>query len=544
VDLFDPGFEDRTLGTILRAQAQRHGARPWLLSGDDRWTFAQADAEVDRYAAGLGARGVRSGTAVALMLENSARFVFLALALGRLGAIFIPINLAHKRDSLRHMLTQSATEFVVVERGLLPRLGEVADALPGIHTVIIAELSTARVPEALGDRALHDLDSLAATPLTGASATSLASTLDPWSMMFTSGTTGPSKGAVMTHQYWYLVPAALAGPARAVRADDVFYVSSPLFHAAAWLVQLLPALYLGLPVAIDEGFSVTQFWERTRHYGATQLLTMGATHLWLLKQPPHPDDSDNPARVWAPVPLPAELWAPVKQRFGIDHLWSTYGGTEFMSVTNTDVRRPVKPGSSGWARDSVQLAVLDELGRQLPTGEVGELCVRPTVPHAIFQGYAQMPEETLARFRDLWYHTGDLVRIDDEGELFFIDRKDDYLRVRGENVSSFEVETAFAEHPAILEAAAYRRPSEESAQVAEDEIHVCIVLQPDATADAEAFLRFAADRLPRFAVPRYLEFVADLPRTATGRVQKHLLRARPAQPQVWDRTAAGVVLER
>jgi carnitine-CoA ligase len=145
---------------------------------------------------------------------------------------------------------------------------------------------------------------------------------------------------------------------------------------------------------------------------------------------------------------------------------------------------------------------------------------------------------------DLWYHTGDLVRVDADGDLYFVDRKDDYLRVGGENVSSFEVESALAEHAAVREAAAYSRASEESARVAEDEIHVCVVLQPDAVAEPEELARFAAGRLPRFAVPRYVEILDDLPRTATGRVQKHVLRARPPDPGVWDRRASGLVLER
>ena len=542
---FDPGFADRTLGTILRAQARRHGARPLLLLDDDRWTFAEADAAVDRHAAGLAAAGAGRGTPVAMLLENSATFVFAALALGRLGAVFVPVNLALRRGSLRHVLAQSRSEVAIVEQALLERLGEVAAELPDLRTVIVAGgAGPDRVPAALRDRQVLDLDAVGRTaPDPGAPAPAV-STLDPWSIMFTSGTTGPSKGAIMTHQYWHLVPSGICGAERDVRDDDVFYVSSPLFHAGAWLVQVLPALLLGLPVAIDAGFSVSRFWERTRHYGATQLLTMGATHLWLLKQPPSPRDRETPARVWAPVPLPHELWEPVKERFGIEHLWSTYGGTEFMNAANTDVRLPTKPGSSGRARASVELAVLDDVGRPLPAGEVGELCVRPRVPHALFQGYVGMPEETLARFRDLWYHTGDLVRIDADGELFFVDRKDDYLRVGGENVSSFEVESAIAEHDAVREAAAFSRASAESAQVAEDEIHVCVVLQPGALAEPEALVRFAAERLPRFAVPRYLEIVEDLPRTATGRVQKHLLRARGSGTGAWDRKASGLVLDR
>ncbi len=370
------------------------------------------------------------------------------------------------------------------------------------------------------------------------------STFEPWSVMFTSGTTGLAKGAVMTHQYWYTVPAELSGAARDVREDDVFYVSSPMFHAAAWLVQIFPSLISGLPVAIDARFSTSGFWDRVRRFGATQLLTMGASHLWLWNQPPADDDADNPARVWAPIPLPFELRAPFQKRFGIEHLWSTYGGTEFMSVTNTDVRRPWAAGGSGRARPSVELAVVDDFDRRLAPDEIGELCVRPLAPHAIFQGYLGMPETTLERFRNLWYHTGDLVRIDETGELFFVDRKDDYLRVRGENVASYEVEVAIERHQAVTEAAAYGVRAGDAALVLEDEVMVAVVLQDGAQVDPADLLAFVAEQLPHFAIPRYLEFVSDLPRTATGRIQKHVLRARGTTPETFDRVAAGVTLKR
>lgn len=516
----DPGFADRTVGDLLRAQALRAGERTWLLFDERSWSFAEVDRLVDRYASGLRERGADRGSVVATMLENSPRFLFLALALGRLGAIFVPVNLAYRGQSLRHVLEQSSATLLVAEAGLLARVAEVADGLTGLGDILVED-------------DLRELEQAAPARDIPASA---AATLDPWSVMFTSGTTGASKGALMTHQYWYLVPAGLSGPERAVRADDVFLVSSPMFHAAAWLVQIFPSLILGLPVAIERGFSTSRFWERVAHHGATQLLTLAATHLWLYKQEPTPAERDNPARVWAPVPLPQELWEPFRARFGIDHLWSTYGGTEFMAVTASDVREPTKPGSAGRARASVELAVLDDSGRRLPAGSVGELCVRPTVPHAIFQGYIGMPEQTLSRFTDLWFHTGDLVRIDEEGELFFVDRKDDYLRVRGENCSSFEIETGIGAHPAVAEVAAHSvREDGEAALVGEDEIKVCVILKLGMEAGPAELVSFASERLPHFAVPRYVELVEDLPRTPTGRVRKHLLRARGLTEGTWDR---------
>jgi carnitine-CoA ligase len=537
--VFDPGFERRTVGGLLRAQGARLGGRTWAIFEDSSLSFEQADQHVDVYATSLMTIGVKPGDRVGVMLDNSIEFLLLALALGRIGAVFVPLNLALKGESLTHPLRQSGISTLAIEPSLVERVAENRDRLPALHTLLVREPFAAPVGALrvvpLGALAVaNDIGPLPAEP----------STFEPWSVMFTSGTTGLAKGAVMTHQYWYSVPAELSGATRDVREDDVFYVSSPMFHAAAWLVQIFPSLMSGLPVAIDARFSTSGFWDRVRRFGATQLLTMGASHLWLWNQPPADDDADNPARVWAPIPLPFELRAPFQERFGIEHLWSTYGGTEFMSVTLTDVRRPWAAGGAGRARPSVELAVVDDFDRRLPPDEIGELCVRPLAPHAIFGGYLGLPEETLERFRNLWYHTGDLVRIDETGELFFVDRKDDYLRVRGENVASYEVEVAIERHEAVVEVAAYGVRAGDAALVLEDEVMVAVVLRDGAQVDPGDLLAFVAEQLPHFAVPRYLQFVSDLPRTATGRIQKHVLRARGTTPDTFDRVTAGVTLKR
>src|SRR5262245_56401776 len=522
---FDPGFEGRTIGALLREQARRHPDRTWVLFEDESFTFAEVDALVDRYVASLQAVGVEPGAKVALLLANSPRFLLLALALGRLGAVYVPVNLANVGESLRHVLAQADVTLVALDAEHLSRLAEVVAGVPTLTAIAVDGVDAIRAHPRLADCTVHDLRAFA-QGTTAPGPASIASTFDPWCIMFTSGTTGPSKGAVMTHQYWCTVPAELSGPSRDVRDGDVFHVSSPMFHAAAWLVQIIPSLLTALPVAIDTGFSVSEFWTRVKRHGATQLLTMGATHIWLWKQPERPGDADNPARVWAPVPLPHALHDAFKRRFGIEHLWSTYGGTESMLVTLTDVRRNTPPGSSGRVRPSLEAAVLDDFGRRQPPNAVGELCVRPRRPHAIFQGYYGMPGQTLDRFGDLWYHSGDLVRIDEDGDLYFVDRKDDFLRVHGENVSSFEVESAFCEHEEVAEAAAHSIRTEEAALVAEDEIKVCVILHAGATAGPSELTDFVRGHLPRFAVPRYIEIVDDLPRTATGRVQKHVLRER------------------
>jgi carnitine-CoA ligase len=534
VRILDMPFEARTVANALREQAARSGTAPWLIFDDESLSFAEVDQLVDVYAAALVRLGLGLGDRIGLLAGNSKEFVLVAIASARLGVTIVPINTANRGESLRYVIATAGLQTIFCDDEHCERLRELQERgqLRDVQRIVL--LDTGECPS------FGNIDGI---PLTAALAGGAplpelpqVDTRGAWTVLFTSGTTGRSKGAVMTHQYWYIAPRSLCA-GREVCSDDVFYVSSPLFHAAAWLVQILPSLLLGLPVAIDKGFSRTDFWNRVRKFGATQLLTMGATHMWLWNEPPSSRDADNPARVWAPVPLPPELEGPFRARFGVKHLWQTYGGTEFMSVTFTDVGRPAKPGSSGWPREGVQLMVADEFDRPLPADVVGELCVRPTVPHAIFEGYLNDSETTLHRMRNLWYHTGDLVRIDGDGELFFVDRKDDYLRVRGENVSSFEVEAVFMAHPSVLEAAAHTVQDETTKAVAEDEIKVCVVLNEGHRVTPEQLIAHAARELPRFAVPRYIEVLIDLPRTATGRVQKHVLRDRGITSTTWIREA-------
>jgi crotonobetaine/carnitine-CoA ligase len=521
----DLEFDDRTIGKLLRHQAVHVPKDLWLMFGEERFTFAEADAAVDRYAAGMQRLGISQGTVVGVMLDNGPDFAFVALGLARLGAVMVPINLELKGRSLRHVLTQSEMTVLMTTPTHWKSVELVANEAVMLQMVVVdghipkADVDVVELSVVRAGRHLEEVE---------------VETTDLWCVMYTSGTTGPSKGAAMTHQYWYVAPQTVTVD-RAILPDDVFYVCSPMFHAGSWLVQIFPSLLLGLPVGIDEGFSTSTFWDRIRMYGATQILTMAASHVWLWNEPHRDDDADNPARVWAPVPLPPELYEPFKKRFGIDHLWFTYGGTEFMSVTKTIVGEPLKPGSSGRARHGVELLVVDNHDLPVPPGTVGELLVRPTIPQSIFNGYYRNPEATLAAFGNLWYHSGDLVVIDADGELFFVDRKADYLRVRGENVSSFEVESALGDHPGVDEVAAFSLATAEAASVKEDEIKVAIVRTSGSDLTAAALIEFAVDQLPKFAVPRFVEFVDDLPRTATGRVQKHLLRSAGLTETTWDR---------
>jgi crotonobetaine/carnitine-CoA ligase len=515
--------EELTMAGLLKEQAARVGDAPFLLFGDEQISFAAADRLVDAYARGVGELGVAQGSHVAIMMDNGPEFLWLALALNRLGAASVPVNTAYKSGYLRHVLTQAGVEVLVVDAQLVDRVHAVQDQLPALRHIVDDAAGLVADPDG-GD---GDVDHRGAPG-------------DLTMILYTSGTTGASKGAMISNKFWYDATVS-TNERRDIRDDDVFYVASPMFHAAAWVVCINSALTTGLPVAIDRRFSVSEFWNRLRHYRATQIFTMSAMHMWLLGAPPAEDDRDNPARIWGPVPLAPELHEPFKERFGIEDLWFTYGQTEALMLTSTEVGRPYKPGSAGWARPGVRLAVVDDDDRVLPPGSTGELVVRPLSPHTIMDGYWDNAEASLRAFRNLWYHTGDVARIDEDGEVFFVDRRADYLRVRGENVSSFEVESTIAEHPAVAEVAAFAVSAGESA---EDDIMIAVIPADGAAPTAEEICAHCNEHLPYFAVPRYIDIVTELPRTPTNRVQKYQLRQRGISDTTWDRVAAGFVVTR
>jgi carnitine-CoA ligase len=525
-------IEDRVLGRLLPAQAEHNGDSNWLMVGDDRYTFAAGHAEVEALAAGLAGLGIGRGDIVALMLENSAEYVFLVLALVRLGAVHVPVNTAFKGEYLRRLLEHASPRLVIVDESLGERLSPVLPGLPVEHVVVLGAVDAVD----LAGKALSVEELRNGGGFVPAQDIAYSDTV---AILYTSGTTGRAKGAMQSHHYWYTATEAMAA-GRDIRDGDIFHLCTPMFHAGAWLLNLYPSLLHGLPVGVESWFSVNDYWDSVRRYGATQLFTLGAMHMWLWNLPATAGDADQPGRVWTAVPLPGELWQPFKDRFGLDGVFSAYGQTEIMPAATADIRREAKPGSAGWAQPNLELRVVDEHDVEVTAGETGELVVRPRTPESMFSGYFKMPDETLAAFRNLWYHTGDLVRIDEDGELFFVDRKADYLRRRGENISSLEVEEIIRRHPAVADVAVCGVPAAD----AEDEVKACVVARPDGQIDPVELAGYCADNLPYFAVPRYLEVLEELPRTPTGRVQKFVLRDRGVTDATWDRVAAGFEVRR
>jgi crotonobetaine/carnitine-CoA ligase len=339
------------------------------------------------------------------------------------------------------------------------------------------------------------------------------------------------------------IRGALSGAENSgIREGDALYGCLPMYNSAAWVAHIYRALVAGIPVGLDPAFSVHTFWDRVRHYGATQIFTLGTMHIYLWQAPERADDARNPVRHAGCVPMPDPLIDPFKKRFGIDTLDQGYGQSEVLGMLHRYDTLPRKPGSLGQPLPGLEVTLLDDGDRPVAAGEVGEFCCRPTEPNTLFSGYWKDPEATVAAWRNLWYHTGDLGRRDENDELFFVDRKKDFIRYKGRNISSFQVEAAFMAHPAVAQCAAHAVTSAELE--AEAEMKLCLVLKAGQTATPEELCRFVNDTAPYFFVPRYVELMSALPSTPTGRVQKYKLRERGVTPETWDARAAGFVVKR
>jgi crotonobetaine/carnitine-CoA ligase len=513
-----------TIDALLESRARSHPDTVFLRFAAGDLTFAAAHGRTERLAAGLAALGVTKGDVVPVLLSNTPEFVLTWLALCRLGAVACMVNTAFRGPALAHALGLTDAHTVVVHDAYVSQLEEVAHALPHLERVVVLGESVRRSVHGATMLDWHHVDAPVATlpPHAGHSAT------DPAMILFTSGTTGPSKGCVLSHRYT-LRQAALMAHHLGFRDDDVFYCPFPLFHIDATVLTVGPALVLGATAAIGERFSVSGFWPEVRQFGATVFDFMGATLTMLHKQPEQPDDDENLVRLGWGVPVP-EFADEFERRFGLQ-LVELYGSTDAGLPMYHPIDVPRRQGSCGTVIDAYDVLLVDADGFEVPVGEPGELLVRPNEPSLIADGYFGMPDATSSARRNLWFHTGDLLRRDADGFHYFVGRRTDSIRRRGENISAFEVEEVVKLHPAVLDAAAYGVPSE----LTEDDVMVAVVVRPGATFEPGDLAAFCANRIARHMVPRYVDVVHELPRTPTEKVRKDALRERGLTPTTWDR---------
>ncbi|XVQ09950.1 AMP-binding protein [Spirillospora sp. CA-255316] len=523
-------LESFVLGDVLRSQARAHRADPFLKFRDGEITYGEVDSAADRMAHGLAALGVARGHHVGVMLPNCADFVPLIFALARLGAVAVPINIAYKGELLRHVLASSGSRWLIADAPYAERIPEVAARLPDLGLVIVRDGTAAGVPlQALGKPAV-DMSVLSASANgTGEVAAGVAFS-DLQAIMYTSGTTGPSKGAMVPHAL--ALACAYDSLDFLDRWGKTIYCPLPLFHAAALWDGMLSALLGGGSIAIVERFSASRFWDDVRRFDAQVTMSVFSMIPILLGRPPSPDDRDHPMETF--YMGKSSLDEALRERFGVRSV-ETYTSTEAGIATGSPYGE-WRTGSCGQAHDErFQVAVVDEHDREVGPGEPGELVLRPKQPFVLTTGYYGDWEATTRCFRNMWFHTGDRVWRDDDGYYYFLDRMKDAIRRRGENISAFDLECEINLHPAVLECAAIGVPSE----LEDEDIKVSVVVRPGTDPlDPAELVAFCEERLPRSMVPRYVEFVDALPRTPTDKVAKYRLRAEGDHgltPGTWDR---------
>ena len=358
---------------------------------------------------------------------------------------------------------------------------------------------------------------------------------DTATIMYTSGTTGPAKGVLMPHAHVYLLGLG-AVENLGVTPRDVYYVTLPLFHANAMFMQLYACLIAGAHAVIAPRFRASQWLSDIRRFGCTLTNTIGVMSDFVLQQAAREDDADTALRLVLAVPTPPAIADVFRARFGVAMV-EGYGMTECNMPLYMPRGDAPRAGTCGkpYARFFEVRVVDPDTDEPLPPGVTGEIVVRPREPFAFMAGYVGMPEKTLEAWRSFWFHTGDAGRTDEDGYFYFVDRIKDCIRRRGENVSSWEIEAVLVGHPRIAEAAAVAVPS--TLPGGEDEVKACLVARAGEIPDLAEVRAYCEERMPRFAVPRYLELLPALPRTPTEKVQKAKLRAAGVTPATWDAEA-------
>ena len=538
--LLDMPVKERTLGGMLAKRAELSGDRTCLVFEDESFTYGQADAISNRLANGLLANGVRPGEHVALMLDNKPDMLWINFAIARIGGVIVPVNTAAKEDILAYYINQSDACVVIVDAAHFERLSAVLGRCPNVRMICVHEEGGFNLA---ANQANSTLPLVAWRQLAAGSsdAPPVEVRFDQLAyILYTSGTTGPSKGSMVPHA------TAIGIVMKYVRAfgytdADTLFTCLPLFHSNALNCSALPAILSGATLALSRRFSASRFWDDVKKHGATQFTLLSAMINIIWNRPPGPGDRDHKARMCQILPTPP-FFNEFQDRFGVK-ITSVYSLTDFGmgSILGPD-HPPEKWRSAGCVQPDVSVAILDEDDMPLPVGKVGEICLRNDQPWICRQGYYKMPEAFMKACRNLWFHTGDRGYLDQDGYLYWVDRLKDSIRRRGENISAWEVEQIIERHPAVAEVAAFAVRSD----LSEDEVMVTVVTKEGARLTFEELVRHCDANMMYFMVPRFVEFVEAMPKTMSQKIEKYKLRqaAEARLGEIWDRERAGIKLTR
>lgn len=505
------------LPDILREAAAKTPDAEWLTDSNGQcMTFGEAERDARKAAAFFSGLGVRRDDRVGLLMFNGCDFVRAWLGLGKLAATAVLFNTELRGSFLRHQITDSGITCLIIDSELWPVLCDIATEIPELKAVVVAGLLPPSAPAGWRTIAWHNFQAAPEWDGPGPGFADIAC------IMYTSGTTGPSKGVLMPHAHCALYGI---GSARclALAADDKFYISLPLFHANGLLIQLGATLLIGIPAFVRSRFSASRWLSDIRENECTVTNLLGSTAAFVVAQPCSDLDRKHRLRAVMTAPNLPQHEAEMRRRFGVGDVVSGFGMTECNIPIWGRIGRSV-PGAAGWVHeDHFEVCIANPADdRALLNGEMGEILIRPKIPFGFMTGYYNAPGKTVEAWRNLWFHTGDAGTIGADGLVTYVDRLKDCIRRRGQNISALEIEAVVERFPGIAEAAAVAVPSDLPG--GEDEVLLALVPVPGGTVDCQAVMRSASEQLPRFALPRYVRIMEELPKTATGKVQRAVLR--------------------
>lgn len=543
----------------LEKWAKEIGDRPFFYYGEDeiKLTFREFNELANSIGHQLGEIGIGKGDRVSLFLKNPYTTALSMFGIWKIGAIYCPINFNYKGRLLSYQIRDTNPKLLITETEFIPLINEIKDEIPNLKVVVYTpkkgnhDYNPSHIHFSLDKKfSEYSFGELLTGERTNPGIE--LKYMDTANIIYTSGTTGPAKGVVQPYRW---MNNYIFNWRRLFNQEDVIYSDLPLYHVGAAFFNIARAGWVGCQVAVWDRFSSTDFWPRINKSGATTAILLDVMTPWLMNVKETPEDYKNPLNKAYMQPLP-QYHHQVAERFGFDFVISGFGQTEAghgaiciikeldqgtpadlykgysheeiveiarkYDITLVDGRSELKKGFMGKASSLFEANIFNPNDNECKNGEVGELVYRPKFPYLILNEYFAKPEATLKAFRNLWFHTGDACYKDDDGNYYFVDRMGGVIRVRGELVSSYQVEDIINRHPKVQVCAAFPIPAEVG-----DEDDIVVFIVPKVSNLVEEEIRiWTKKEMPKFMQPKYIRFIDDLPRTPTSKVEKYRLREK------------------
>lgn len=523
------------LPKVLKDQARKYGKKPFLQFGYKKpISFYQTNQFANKVANGLIDMGIAKGEKVAVYMPNSDDYVLTWFGILKRGAVMVPINTQYKMDFLQYIIDSSDAKLLFIAEEYLERLVPIAKQIPKVEHIIVW---TRDGGEKFSKHGLKFPNMISFSAFMNSQSSKDPGVdvtfMDYARLMYTSGTTGRSKGVMRPSAADYSSARNYA-EIMDIGPDDICFTCLPLFHSNAMVMTVYPALIMGAKTVVEEKYSSSNFWKWMVDHKITKFNLVGTISYFMWNTPPVPEEKQHKVKLVLGSPAPHDIIEDFMDRFNIKFM-EGYGLTEIGQCTWMRPGEPFRVTSCGKEAPGYEIKIADpQSDEELPRGQVGEIIVRPRIPNIMLHYYHKMPEKTVEDFRNFWFHTGDAGWMDKDGYIYFVDRVKDYIRRRGENISSFEVEKIVNTHPLVEESAAIGIKAD-TGSYAEDELMILVITKQGEKIEPAELLEYLEPRMPRFMLPRFIRFVKSFPKTGTQRTQKNKLRQQGITKDTWDK---------